>query len=95
MFLARLSPVPLLAGRDHLPMFCLSPKAFLPRKPYPCFTCMMPHQISSNGGDGVVPLFVSQVFLAHLSYKDNEFLTLELINSNLDSDTLPRTEYLY
>lgn len=95
MFLARLPPVPLLAGRDHLPMFCLSPKAFLPRKPYPCFTCMIPHQISSNGGDGVVPLFVSQVFLAHLSYKDNEFLTLELINSNLDSDTLPRTEYLY
>ena len=95
MFLAGLSPFPLLAGRDHLPMFCLSPKAFLPRKPCPCFNCMMPHQISSNGGDGVVSLFASQVFLAHLSYRDNEFLTLELINSNLDCDTLPRTEYLY
>ena len=94
MFLARLSPIPLLAGRDHLPMFCLSPKAFLPRKPCPCFICMMPHQISSNGGDGVVPLFASQVFLVHLSYKDNGFLTLELMNSNLDCDTLPRTEYL-
>ena len=56
---------------------------------------MMQHQISSNGGDGVVSLFASQVFLAHLSYRDNEFLTLELINSNLDCDTLPRTEYLY
>ena len=56
---------------------------------------MMPHQISSNGGDGVVPLFASQVFLVHLSYKDNGFLTLELMNSNLDCDTLPRTEYSY
>lgn len=52
---------------------------------------MMPHQISSNGGDGLVPLFANQVVSAYLFYKDNEFLKLELT----DWDTLPRTEYLY
>lgn len=78
MFLATVSPFPLLAGIDHLPKFCLSPKAFSPRESCPCLICMMPHQITSNGGDSLVPLHANQVALSHLFYKDNEYLKLEL-----------------
>lgn len=91
MSLARVSAFPRLTGMNHLPVFCPSPKAIHPREPGPCFICMMPHQISSTGGGGLVLSYANQVVLPHLFCKDNEFLKLELI----DRDILPRSEYLY
>lgn len=91
MSLARVSAFLWLEGMNHLPVFCPSPKAIHLRDPCLCFICMMPHQISSTGGDSLVLLYANQVVLSHLFCKDNDFLKLELI----DRDTLPRSEYLY